>query len=735
MDNNCYVDARTGTLLRRRKMKRLVFLASFLTVISLLISCSDATDSNSTKNEQNNELDNSALTFEIGDIVLIDGEPQGIVFYVDNNKTSGKILSLNYELTQFCGLYTKACSLDYGNTLVAKSSSSYGQDNFDIWTRELPDFTGSSYYNAWYWCKYIKGLDWYIPARNEIKEICSSLEKINTATEWLNSNGWEAQYFIENLTWSSTPRSLNTSYDPYRLTMYFSSSTASMLCNETKFHCQPVRLFSNMIDGIGKIKVTPHTHNFSNSWSKDDTYHWHACSGCSEKEDKEYHQYGDWVITKEASEQEEGQKHRECSVCHYKEVAAINKLEHTHTVTQNWKNDDIYHWKECTSCSEIINKEKHTWLVVKEPTVFEPGEANCVCSICGKNLNKTTIIPRLFCETPIDCNTKSAATKQSEKIYFGDFPRTVVRQNEDGNILYGKDNSTIITIDESESNAIKKGNYTYYIGSDGEYYVKVQEQAYSSPTYSDGTSVNHIKDNKTRWFRIEPIMWKIITTEYDIDFSNSDNSDLACLLLAEEVITAGVSYFESSQNHPNGKRANNYEHSQMRAYLNGISYNSFDSVNTNIWTNKGFMQTAFSQTAQDLILQTKVKNNIESTMYDGGLTPTTSNIYICPVTNDKIFLLSLQEVTIQSYGFGAYEVQNGVPDLPRVRKATDFAKANSAWQDTDSPSYGCSWWCRSPCANYFDMVDGVMGTGNAALIINAKEKTYGIVPAMTVILQ
>ena len=46
------------------------------------------------KSESENKNDTSEeseiLTFEIGDIVLIDGEPQGIVFYVDNDKTSGK---------------------------------------------------------------------------------------------------------------------------------------------------------------------------------------------------------------------------------------------------------------------------------------------------------------------------------------------------------------------------------------------------------------------------------------------------------------------------------------------------------------------------------------------------------------------------------------------------------------------------------------------------------------------
>ena len=35
-----------------------------------------------------------------------------------------------------------------------------------------------------------------------------------------------------------------------------------------------------------------HQHNFSNTWSFDETYHWHACSGCSEVKDKAEHVLG-----------------------------------------------------------------------------------------------------------------------------------------------------------------------------------------------------------------------------------------------------------------------------------------------------------------------------------------------------------------------------------------------------------------------------------------------------------
>ena len=65
-----------------------------------------------------------------------------------------------------------------------------------------------------------------------------------------------------------------------------------------------------------------HTHNWATAWSHDATNHWHACEGCTEKNDVEAHKFGAWTIVSETKEE------RTCSTCGYKEERA-----HTHTLT------------------------------------------------------------------------------------------------------------------------------------------------------------------------------------------------------------------------------------------------------------------------------------------------------------------------------------------------------------------------------------------------------------------
>jgi len=67
---------------------------------------------------------------------------------------------------------------------------------------------------------------------------------------------------------------------------------------------------------------TEHTHSYAAAWESDTVNHWHECS-CGEKSGLAAHSFGDWTVTKAASATEEGSKERVCSVCGYKESAAV----------------------------------------------------------------------------------------------------------------------------------------------------------------------------------------------------------------------------------------------------------------------------------------------------------------------------------------------------------------------------------------------------------------------------
>ena len=68
------------------------------------------------------------------------------------------------------------------------------------------------------------------------------------------------------------------------------------------------------------------------------------------------HEYGDWVVVKEATETEEGSKERVCE-CGAKETETIEKLVHTHAHGE--------------------------WVIVKEATEEEAGLKERVC-LCGE---------------------------------------------------------------------------------------------------------------------------------------------------------------------------------------------------------------------------------------------------------------------------------------------------------------------------------------------------------------
>lgn len=95
-----------------------------------------------------------------------------------------------------------------------------------------------------------------------------------------------------------------------------------------------------------------------------------------------------WVIDKEATTEETGLKHEECSVCGEKrnENTVIDKVPegHEHSYGDSWKSDASNHWHEC-ECGDIADSAAHTfdWVVDKKATATEDGLKHQECTICG----------------------------------------------------------------------------------------------------------------------------------------------------------------------------------------------------------------------------------------------------------------------------------------------------------------------------------------------------------------
>ncbi len=196
---------------------------------------------------------------------------------------------------------------------------------------------------------------------------------------------------------------------------------------------------------------------------------------------------------------------------------------------------------------------------------------------------------------------------------------------------------------------IAKSNGWYLFN--GEYYAKKSAKPYRSDyTFGDGTK---IVSGTTYWFKCEPITWKILSSTDDGTYS----------LVSTALLDAHRYNAYWSGKDSNGYYANNYEQSEIRAWLNDDFYNSAFSLG-------------------DSLIQTTAVDNSAAT------TDSSSNSYACKNTEDKVYLLSYQDYKNTSY----------FADSPaRQCETTDWARANGAYYHTSSSYLYSGWyWTRSP---------------------------------------
>ena len=303
-------------------------------------------------------------------------------------------------------------------------------------------------------------------------------------------------------------------------------------------------------------------------------------------------------------------------------------------------------------------------------------------------------------------------------VLFGDWPQTIKASD--------------VVINEYVISYM--GMFTYYKGSDGAWYAKCAENAYGTNyTYSDSTTVARSSANSYKYFKVEPIKWRILTDSY------SGKK----LLLAENILTANK-YYDYNGDRSIGDATvypNNYKESRIRAWLNGLSYTVKASIDDQQTENsefqgRGFLQTAFTDAIRTKIAtDTTIDNSARSTNTDAKANQWNSgnNDYACENTTDKVFLLSEQEVTTSDYGFAAYNVykddSNGTMESTRIRMTTDYAKANYAIQNPTA-GYGGWWWLRSPDWYDSDYACGVLGDGYVLSADFVHLTSGGVCPAL-----
>ena len=128
-------------------------------------------------------------------------------------------------------------------------------------------------------------------------------------------------------------------------------------------------------------ELDPNNHTHLSDWASDETHHWKTCSACSTDIEKTAHTYSEWQITQKATAAEAEAKCRECSVCHYKETAAIPPVPCTHEGS-TWEpaNDGVHHVKKCTDCGAELDTGEHNFAYYDNMDGFH----SVTCDVCGE---------------------------------------------------------------------------------------------------------------------------------------------------------------------------------------------------------------------------------------------------------------------------------------------------------------------------------------------------------------
>ena len=289
-------------------------------------------------------------------------------------------------------------------------------------------------------------------------------------------------------------------------------------------------------------------HEFSSEWKFDSTGHWHECTtkGHTDTSEKANHTVGAGEVTKEPTEEEDGERTFICTVCGYRKTESIPSLEHTHKFDNNvWEKNETNHWHPAT-CGHTDQKgsmEAHVWNdgeVTKPADYGVVGEKKFTCTKCG--YEKTEPIDALDAK---DNEVKLAEGKTLGKEYDGE----VLAITKDDFVINGNRVPTIMF------KAKGADDNTYAVAAPnkvGEYTVKVSVAA--TAEWKSAT--------KTFDFAITPMVISV-DGEHPYDNTNVFSGEPAELLEGEEAmitvtmssanVGATVQSFEIT-----GKDAGNY---------------------------------------------------------------------------------------------------------------------------------------------------------------------------------
>lgn len=286
-------------------------------------------------------------------------------------------------------------------------------------------------------------------------------------------------------------------------------------------------------------------------------------------------------------------------------------------------------------------------------------------------------------------------TRDDDYIYFGYWPQTLER---DENVIaklnemagtppLPRDKENPYNWESHEGTTYMWQKIVIYNGTK---YLGVQMNDYrASGVYS---LTSYIMKNgyftfEVYWFKYEPIKWRILTTSGNSAYIMSD--------IALDSFSIQPNRYQGFYNEKYG-----VFRTDQNGNMDGTYANNWEYCFLRQWLNETFYKEVFNDLQKEIIQTTHLDNTARSSnpndypKYYGYGENAGKNKFAdqCKDTDDKIFLLSLRDITTTAYGFNKDVLAK---DPARNLQATDFAKLHGAPMNTNDKKY-VTWYTRSP---------------------------------------
>ena len=189
-------------------------------------------------------------------------------------------------------------------------------------------------------------------------------------------------------------------------------------------------------------------HVAAEEWSHDENYHWHACTAhenCTEQMDKAEHDWGEGVVTEEATCTQKGERTFTCT-CGATKTEEIAQL--AHDFSEEWNSDAEGHWHKCKNCDATDEKVAHEMQYINAP---ESNKHSSECKVCGYESELTdhawdegavTVPATLYNDGERTFTCACGATRKETIAARADFASDFTLENQGGAWIYGKANIT-----------------------------------------------------------------------------------------------------------------------------------------------------------------------------------------------------------------------------------------------------------------------------------------------------